>query len=108
MSIVTPSCQILQNIKDGLSKAINNIKPDLIIYSSDVSMMFRYFAVDVKLLIERDAVVTALARDNKTPLCVCISSDPFQDTRHKEMVHFYKSLVEDMLCVIVQKRNEKA
>ena len=108
MSIVTPSCQILQNIKDGLSKAINNIKPDLLIYSSDVSMMFRYFAVDVKLLIERDAVVTALARDNKTPLCVCISSDPFQDTRHKEMVHFYKSLVEDMLCVIVQKRNEKA
>ena len=107
MSIVTPSCQILQNIKDGLSKAINNIKPDLIIYSSDVSMMFRYFAVDVKLLIERDAVVTALARDNKTPLCVCISSDPFQDTRHKEMVPFYKRLIEDMLCVIVQKRSEK-
>ncbi|WP_149711969.1 arginase family protein [Campylobacter concisus] len=99
--------QYLQNIKDGLSKVISNIKPDLIIYSSDVSMRFGYFAVDVNLLIERDAVVTALARDNKTPLCVCISSDPFQDTRHKEMVPFYKRLIEDMLCVIVQKRSEK-
>ena len=108
MSIVTPSCQILQNIKDGLSKAINNIKPDLIIYSSDVTITSGFLNVDANLLNERDVVVTTLARDSKTPLCVCISSDPFQDTRHKEMVHFYKSLVEDMLCVIVQKRNEKA
>ena len=99
--------QYLQNIKDGLGKTISNIKPDLIIYSSDVSMKFGYFAVDVNLLIERDAVVTALARDNKMPLCVCISSDPFQDTRHKEMVPFYKRLIEDMLCVTAQKRNEK-
>ena len=100
--------QYLQNIKDGLSKAISNIKPDLIIYSSDVTMTSGFFNVDANLLNERDAVVTTLARDSKTPLCVCISSDPFQDTRHKEMVPFYKRLIEDMLCVIVQKRSEKA
>ena len=100
--------QYLQNIKDGLSKAISKIKPDLIIYSSDVTMTSGFFNVDENLLIERDAVVTTLARDSKTPLCVCISSDPFQDTRHKEMVPFYKRLIEDMLCVIAQKRSEKA
>ena len=100
--------QYLQNIKDGLSKAISNIKPDLIIYSSDVTMTSGFFNVDANLLNERDAVVTTLVRNSKTPLCVCISSDPFQDTRHKEMVPFYKRLIEDMLCVIAQKRSEKA
>ena len=100
--------QYLQKIKDGLSKAINEIKPGLIIYSSDVSMKFGPFKADVNLLCERDAVVTTLARDSKTPLCVCISSDFFQDTAHKEMVPFYKRLIEDMLCVIAQNRNEKA
>ena len=100
--------QYLQNIKDRLSTAISNIKPDLIIYSSDVTMASGFLNVDANLLNKRDAVVTTLARDSKTPLCVCISSDPFQDTRHKEMVPFYKRLIEDMLCVIVQKRDEKA
>ncbi|WP_103634632.1 hypothetical protein [Campylobacter concisus] len=99
--------QYLQNIKDGLSKAISNIKPDLIIYSSDVTMASGFLNVDANLLNKRDAVVTTLARDSKTPLCVCISSDPFQDTRHNEMVPFYKRLIEDMLCVIAQKRSEK-
>lgn len=99
--------QYLQNIKDGLSKVISNIKPDLIIYSSDVTMTSGFFNVDANLLNERDAVVTTLARDSKTPLCVCISSDPLQDARHKEMVPFYKRLIEDMLCVIAQKRSEK-
>ncbi|NLK66020.1 MAG: hypothetical protein GX282_00870 [Campylobacteraceae bacterium] len=86
--------RFLEQTKELLTEFIDEVEPNLIIYSCDLTA-----SKDEVFLRERDCVVTAMARERQIPLCVCLSG--IVNLRYKELNSVFEGLVDDMFLVKV-------
>lgn len=95
----------IEQTRISLSKFIDEIEPDLMVYSCDLGTDCGEFFDDEEFLRERDSVVTTIAREKRVPICVCLNG--MRGLFNPKLKDVCYGLVDDMFLVKELKDSDK-